>query len=48
MKQQKSEWQEFADVTGFSYTWKQLAFGAALGASLLGVCALIEWIRTFF
>lgn len=48
MKQQKSEWQEFAEVTGFSYTWKQLAFGAILGAALLGVCALVEFIGTLF
>lgn len=45
---QRTDWQEFCDATGFGYTCKQMAFGAAMGAVLIGICMLVSWIGTFF
>lgn len=40
----KSEWQEFAEVTGFNQTWKEIVFGAAIGIGVLVVAAVAEKI----
>lgn len=40
----KSEWQEFAEVTGFNQTWKEIGLGAAIGVGVLVVAAVAEKI----
>jgi hypothetical protein len=41
---QKETWREFAEVIGFSQSWKQLALGAAIGLGILLVAAAADWI----
>ena len=40
----KSEWQEFAEVTGFCQTWKEICIGAAIGIGVLVVAAVADKI----
>jgi hypothetical protein len=40
----KSEWKEFAEVTGFCQTWKEIGLGAAIGIGVLVVAAVAEKI----
>lgn len=41
---QKESWQEFAEVTGFNQSWKQIAVGAAIGIGILIVAAVADKI----
>jgi len=41
---QKESWQEFAEVTGFSQSLKQIALGAAIGFGILLVAAVADKI----
>lgn len=39
---EKETWREFAEVTGFTQSWKQIALGAAIGLGILLVAAVAD------
>lgn len=41
---QKESWREFAEVTGFNQSWKQIALGAAVGIGILTLAAIADKI----
>jgi hypothetical protein len=41
---EKESWREFAEVTGFYQSWKQIALGAAIGLGILLVAAVADKI----
>ena len=49
---EKESWREFAEVTGFNQSWKQIAIGAAIGLAILLVAAVADnignWLQVMF
>lgn len=41
---EKETWREFAEVTGFNQSWKQIAVGAAIGIGILILAAIADKI----
>lgn len=41
---EKETWREFAEVTGFNQSWKQIALGAAVGIGILILAAIADKI----
>lgn len=41
---EKESWREFAEVTGFNQSWKQIALGAAVGIGILILAAIADKI----
>ena len=44
INEQKTDWREFAEVTGMRNTAKQLAVGFAMGIALLMILGVGEWV----
>lgn len=44
IREQKTDWREFAEIVGFGNTMQQIAVGAAMGIILLAILGIGEWI----
>ena len=44
IREQKTDWREFAEIIGFKNTMQQMAVGAAIGIILLLILGVGEWI----
>ena len=44
IREQKTDWREFAEIVGFRNTMQQIAVGAAMGIILLVILSVGEWI----
>ena len=44
IREQKTDWREFAEIVGFKNTLQQIAVGAAMGIILLAILGIGEWI----
>ena len=44
IREQKTDWREFAEIVGFRNTMQQIAVGAAIGIILLVILGVGEWI----
>ena len=44
IREQKTDWREFAEIVGFRNTMQQIAVGAVMGIILLVILGVGEWI----
>ena len=44
IREQKTDWREFAEIVGFKNTLQQIAVGVAMGIILLAILGIGEWI----
>jgi hypothetical protein len=44
IREQKTDWSEFAEIVGFRNTMQQIAVGAAMGIILMAILGFGEWI----
>lgn len=44
IREQKTDWREFAEIVGFKNTLQQIVVGMAMGIILLAVLGVGEWI----
>ena len=44
IREQKTDWCDFAEIVGFRNTMQQIAVGAAIGIILLVILGVGEWI----
>ena len=44
IREQKTEWREFAEIVGFKNSLQQIAVGMAMGIILLVILGVGEWI----
>jgi len=44
IREQKTDWSEFAEIVGFRNTMQQIVVGAAMGIILLAILGIGEWI----
>lgn len=44
ISEQKTDWQEFAEIVGFKNTMQQIAVGAVMTILFLAVLGIGEWI----
>ena len=44
IREQKTDWREFAEIVGFKNTMQQIAVGAVMAILFLAVLGIGEWI----
>lgn len=44
IREQKTDWREFAEIVGFRNTMQQIAVGAAMTILFLAILGIGEWI----
>lgn len=44
IREQKTDWSEFAEIVGFRNTMQQIVVGMAMGIILLAILGIGEWI----
>ena len=44
IREQKTDWREFAEIVGFRNTMQQIAVGAVMAILFLAVLGIGEWI----
>ena len=44
IREQKTEWREFAEIVGFKNSLQQIAVGMAMGIILMVILGVGEWI----
>ena len=44
IREQKTDWREFAEIVGFKNTMQQIAVGAVMAILFLAVLGIGEWV----